>query len=767
MEKVDNFTRPDTFQIKITVSECRQLTLDETIKDPPNPFIEVKVGNQIRQTKVLMENPDPTFDEVYDFKVDTTRQELKNLKLVFKVWHKTKWYQKDIEIGSLSIDTLNVYNRPNHMLIKSWGNLEKEGIPEPGHLRYSILIVGSYDKMLALRGDNDEEEDQRDDDPENAKKRTNIKELVPGAPPIVKKSYLMTINIYQGDFCTLKWIKDYNLKCKIIVTEGVTNTETLYINNSQIPAWKDQFSIPMKSPFYISYIVVEVWYNQIGDRLLGRFYLDFEQLVKEGTLDDKWYLIYGPEREDGFFKRLKYQYRLGRDTEHHFYFGRVLCSAKLVEDENPPKGKIGAPEVLPPKERPYIFWFDVYELTSKILTPSDTIYIEIQVGNYIKSNEIPARHNSELKKFYWKGKKEIRFAELEIMMPFDVNQIPDIFIRIIRKGGIFSEEEYLAYCRFKTGELLDKREVVKASWEKIRMSKTELKEETDQNFLGFLLCAINFFPKDSYNPRPVVIETGNYKKYKLLSIIYTANNLPVNKSGNLPIPKVQISFNGKYVETQKNIEATLDPEWGEVMYISTYLNDCMDLADDIHLEVIDTDGIDKVIGSSRIRVNSIPKYNSQVYIENDIYKYANWYYLYEGNNGTKKLDAKVLAAFLMVKLTKQGKEPISLKNKNVWPRLEKYRLFLFVMGIRNVPKNINLSKSFINFTDSRSNKQLSFPFQSKQEIYNNNVNVNFQNIHTNFISIDTFTERDFRKPITVVLTNGKTNFLTAKLDYEE
>ncbi len=188
------------------------------------------------------------------------------------------------------------------MINKVWGVLEKEGVPEAGHINYSIIVIGNLDKLMALRGDMDDDEEAQEGDQDNGdnnKKKVYMKDLIQGAPPIEKKSYLMTINLYQGEFTELPWIKDFSSKIKIIVNEGL-NVETMVISNSLSPGWKEQMHIPMRSPFYMTYIVCEVYISD--NTVLGKFVLDFNQLYKDGTLDTKWYLIYGQERENSFQK---------------------------------------------------------------------------------------------------------------------------------------------------------------------------------------------------------------------------------------------------------------------------------------------------------------------------------------------------------------------------------------------------------------------------------------------------------------------------------
>ena len=760
---------PETFLIKVTLIECRQLTLGEGA-DVVSPYIIVKVGDQEKTTEVKKDNPDATFNKVFDFKVVTTISELKTIKILISIWHKTIWYRKDILIGTLSVDAWTVYIKPTHMLNKAWGAVEKENLHDTGFINYSVIVIGESDKLLALPGEMEENDDPLGDEPHGDKKKEDIRKLINGAPPLEMKSYLMVINIYKGEFVETPLFKELNTKIRIIVNEG-DFMETNPIHNSHTPGWKEQFNIPMRSPFYITYVVVEVWYELSDEKLLGRFLLDFSQLVKDGSLEVKWYPIYGPESENTFIRKLKYHYKRGTDVEHHFYFGRILASAKWVPDENPSKSKNPGQDIANPDERTYIFWLDIYELTSKVLSSSDQIQVEAQVADKIICTKNVASYNSNLNKFFWKS-NEIRFKQIELQLPADINQIPDIFIRVKKKVGLISSsEEYLAYKRFKPEELLKIRANVRPTWQTLRMCYTSVKGDNDENYLGKILLSINFFQKDigKNQQRPVVSEIKNFKKYKLISIIYMANNLPVVRKGQQPSPRVQISFNGKTRSTQVENE-NINPVWGEAMKISTYLNDCLDLSDNIKLEVVDTNGItNTVLGKTEIEVRKIQKYNSQNYIENDIYQHAVWYSLYDGQ---KKLDSKVLACFLIVKLTKQGKEEIDITKRRLWPNEEKYRLYLFILGVRGVPNNISLDNGCVmTYIDKEpleriEDKDEFFKKRGAYVEYDNNLNV-YDTIAIpgqEYQTLSISDKKEFVKPISLIVMKDKRTLLTANVD---
>lgn len=418
-----------------------------------------------------------------------------------------------------------------------------------------------------------------------------MRELVQGAPPIEKKNYLLQLSLYGGEFFQqIPNISEFNSKLRIIITKGDI-TDSSEISNSWAPSWKEQHNIPMKSPFYITFIVIEVWYKQPSEKLLGRFVLDFNQLVKDGQLETKWNMIYGPEREDGFMKRLKYEYKMGSESEPHYYYGRVLTSAKWVQDDNPSRSKYPSPDPMFPEIKTYRIWLDLYELNSKFISSSEKLQVELQVGPILIVNK-KAVYNKNLTKFFWKTDSDIRSPPQDVELPVDPSQLPDIFIRVKKEVGFFSSSwEDIAYCRFKPLELLNNRENVRPKWNRLRKVYTQVKGDTEDNYLGLLLCSVNLFvvPKESRINRPIVIETKNFKKYKLVAVLYMANDIPVVNKGKLPKAKIEINFNGK-TKSAISDDESVNPVFGQVIFISTFLNDCLDLSENIKMVLSDESG---------------------------------------------------------------------------------------------------------------------------------------------------------------------------------
>lgn len=688
---LEDLTIPKKFIIKVTIIECRQLLIEESLKEIPNGYVIVKIFNQERISEVKTEQVGPKFEETYDFHIVTTRNEFKAMKVIITVWHKRKFYQRDILIGSHTIDVWNVYNKSTKMMNKAWGVLSHKEVPNPGFINYSIMVGSEGDRAVALSVDMEDDEVPVDD--EEHKVRYGFKDLIQGAPPLEMKSFEMSICIYKGEFCSkLPGITHLNSMFRIVHENE--NYESNIVSKSFTPKWNLQWNIPMRHPFYLTYIVVDI----VNDNsIIGKIFLDFVHLVKDGNLEPKWYLIYGPIRdEDSFIKNIKYQYRIGKDVEPYFYYGRVLASAKWVEDDTPTKAKYDITDAIPPNEINYIFWVDIYELSISHSDIGESIFFEVQMGEYL--NEKEAKYNNSIKKYYLPD-KEKRFHSQIISLPKDVGQMPDCFIRIYRaKSSYFGgnhSKEYIGYKRIRAVDLLLNKWNIRVNWEKMRMCETTIKGDSAENYLGFLLCSINLFPKieDDTHKRPLLFQTTNFKKYKFISVIYMANSIPV-ASSSLPKPKVDIIFNGKRKSTTRLKEGTINPIWGESLYLSTLINDSLELSEHIRMEVYDESPILKniYIGQAEIPIVSIKKYNHQTYIDNEIFQLAKWYDLY---HGTHKLKTRVLAAFFIVKLIRQVPENIKISDKIIWPKIGKYRMFIFIVGVRQIPEFIDLRKGYV------------------------------------------------------------------------
>jgi len=303
--------------------------------------------------------------------------------------------------------------------------------------------------------------------------------------------------------------------------------------------------------------------------------------------------------------------------------------------------------------------------------------------------------------------------------------LPDFFIRLCKKGGIFSGDEYIAYTRLHFDAILQKKDTVKPTWVPLRKINTTLLGDSEDNYVGLLLFSINIFPNEKSYCRPLLIDNRNFKKYKLMSLIYMAKDLPNISKGEVISPFIKVQFNGREEETQAD-QNTLNPVWGQGLLIETLINEDLSLSDKIKLSCYNKSTFfNGIIGECEISLLEIKKYNKVEYIENDLYKYAKWYSLYKG---VDEIPGKILAAFFIVRLVKQGKESIDINKFKFWPDEVWYKLYLHIVGVRQVPKDIDLINGIASvkfnkkLLESDGNNKEKFKHHKNCDKADNNVN---------------------------------------------
>jgi len=419
--------------------------------------------------------------------------------------------------------------------------------------------------------------------------------------------------------------------------------------------------------------------------------MEFNRLQKDGMLDPKWYNLYGPYRQSGFIRKIKYAYKYGTDLEEYFYFGRVLAAAKFASSDNPQSGIKNVSELPTERKKMYNFWLDIYEL---IITDSSFQDCEL-VAEYQASTQIiisaPAVYSQKSKKYTWK-KEDRRFKRLSLELPEDINQLPFVLVRIKKIGtSIFSSDVYIGYLKFDTKNLITQKEV-KPTWNKLRKCETKIDNTDDvENYLGDILCAFNCFQatENAINKRPVLYDTKSYKKYKLVSIIYMGKSFPLKDDKTPMYCEINFYNNAKFpIVTDYQYEIA-NPEWNNILFITAMLNEGLELSENIKLFAKFKSGFlnsEMLIGSTEIPVVEVDRYNHQDYIEKEVYKKAKWYTLEHPTLNTRCF---VLARFLLVKLIKQESEEIeALNDKKLVPDNKSFYIFLFVIGVRNLPESV-------------------------------------------------------------------------------
>jgi hypothetical protein len=159
----------------------------------------------------------------YDFEIVTTKEELKPMKVNFKVWHKTSWYKwNDNLIGEESFDLWTVFTSSTKMSKKKWGILRiLDSNSERGYIEYSAQCITTGDKIIALRDLEDPDEEEAEAE---GGRKEKLQDKIIDALPDEKKKFSLTINIFNGLFTQFRDVAEVSMKLKIIITEKDTHT---------------------------------------------------------------------------------------------------------------------------------------------------------------------------------------------------------------------------------------------------------------------------------------------------------------------------------------------------------------------------------------------------------------------------------------------------------------------------------------------------------------------------------------------------------------
>ena len=771
-------------QISLTLFKCRSLKL----KNEPvlNPYVYIEVGDFTKaSTEVFYNTNELTFEgRIFSFTLKLTHSQLKSLKISISLYHKTKWYNiKDELIGFYSIDAFKIYSNANHLLNHEWANLEnrkKDAVSDPGFVLFSLMVKGEKDKIVALQ----QEQITFHDNEDQVMKKLNLNDVVQGKPPVdTTKKYSIVIHVIKAQFIkqfTILNIKQLNPYFTVKYNLN-DNLKSSVIGNSIDPMFEEEIYIPMSYPINTNYIVIE-FYSDGGiitkNTLISKILLDCDLLEKTGQLESKWYNLYGPERENTLTNQLKTYFvpsflnNISTMSEIYFYFGRVLISAKVYQDDNPQcfmKHNIGIIST-DPEEIEYTLWIDIFQLLQdggSHLPSDDVLNVEVQLGKLIIEPKMNGKWNNKYKRYEWTHSSS-RINEHVIKLPRDYKQIPDMFIRVYT-FNVFGKKKYIGYKRFHIETFIHKKNDIKAQNVHLRRCETSCHNDNEHNYLGTLICSINLFIKNNVTnqERPVQIESTHKKKFKLVCIIYMGKNLPL-KGNKLPNAYVTVDFNGCKPKSTNAFKESDCPVWSEVLTLTTYLNECLELAPNAKVTVYDKGFItSSEIGSFEVNVSEIKEYVGTHNIEHDLFKLAKWYRL---TDGVRVSQGEVLASFFIVKVIKQGKEEIDLKCKNVWPVIEKYNLYLFIIGVRNVMKNIHGC-----YTEARYNnegvEEINDNYNNKERFVRyltlantNNLN-NFDYLgEEGYVTINIYKHAAFIKPLSIVVKNKNIPLYSAVID---
>ena len=518
--------------------------------------------------------------------------------------------------------------------------------------------------------------DEHDDNDEEEKK-INFNDLTGSKKDLNQKRYLLSINLISAEIVHFPWLSDVNIKYRIEVTFAKSDSPKAPIS-SFFPNWNLQYNFAINLPSETSFINIYISDEKSGT-ILGVVSLSMRQLIDEGIISNRWINLYGPVDSKSFFSGLLNMFGLEQDRAEFICCGRVLTSAKIIQDDYANTNRETSLETDKPAETFYQLWVDLYEISG---VDFKEMLVEIQVGNTVEYSK-SAHYLESLDSYSWGS---IRMRPRQVNIPNDASMVGDTFIRLVSSNRM----NYFGYVRLSTVELIRQKTAVKPQWYEMKSIYVE-NIGTDEETVAHLLASINIVDL-SVKVRPEV-ERFDFPPYILISNVYMGRDIPLI-DGVVPSLSVRVALLSKSIKTE-GVKQSLAPKWNETLLVRTFLNKT--LSNKVEVTVFNKRNI---LAQTEIDVADLKLYESKDLIEKDLFKFAKWI-IFKHKLG----DFRILISSFFVRITKQGKERIDLSAKRLLPEETTYQFGFYVLGLRNIFKKIDLTNGYCDV--SYRNKQIS------------------------------------------------------------
>ncbi|EAR93381.2 C2 domain protein (macronuclear) [Tetrahymena thermophila SB210] len=455
------------YQVQVTIIEARGLIAKDA--DGSDPYVKIFVGKLPPQVTNTKSNASTVvFNQSFTFKDLFLNQiELENQEITLQVIDQNQFATNPL-IGQQSIGLSTLYRSNNHEFFKTWLTLihPDQGIEPQGYLLVSCYIIGTEDRP-PVHDINEAKEDDDDgcsflnipdeelNDEQRKKKAIWKQPVVPINMPLNKREqYQLLVSIVKGEDLPILTGStcDSFIACRV----GSNVLRTMTVKNSQKPNFQTKMVFPVFFPVYNDKIVIRVWDSRTlrSDNFIAAIpekpnendWFNINTLhSRGGTMSFRWFHLYGvplPERPEGMIDEVVK--KLTKQVEGTMYMGRILLSLSLSPNE---KAELGLQSLGGYKEPPilkYIIRCDTFELQSSF-DCGQYIMIEINFGGQvIRSNLCQKRVDShekqknnqqssrtrELNQYIWKDSKSQIKDELQIDIPFDQSQQPDVIVSL-------------------------------------------------------------------------------------------------------------------------------------------------------------------------------------------------------------------------------------------------------------------------------------------------------------------------------------------------
>ncbi|KAF1773512.1 C2 domain [Phytophthora cactorum] len=543
-------------------------------------------------------------------------------------------------IGFFSVDIPYVYFQPDHELKRKWVALVGSGTTNSdsiqGYVLLSLVVLGPGDKMKLY----DPVED-RDPDEHLVKSKADINSMVLVPPRVTQKLSFLVITIYRAeelpdmDYSMMMhggidgYVRAYFAGQDVLETKKVTVKGS---ENLAVP-FNQELWFPVLLPTMSDNIFISVWdwdmttADQLVANILQPF--SFKQVQRyPNQFKHIWANLYGPpvgyDTDSGPLQLMQ-----NHPTHASTYRGRILLSLRVEDGLQSVNDEAHARNLLNTSVSPIMkrytlraalfYGTEIPIFTSKTNWNRNTrMSLKISVGRHsVESSRV---HNvSGICHF----NQYIDIVDVEL--PADLDQVPDIFVHLVRKT--MNESRCICYARFKAQDLFCQdpealKTIEPPHWVVLNEDKV-LDELKDHDFTGNVLMNLRLDDAEQQGRREEEVAqqwrkyactTVQYMKYVLFVHVFQGKSLPSTDYDGLLDPYVKVACVGSEGQVSTRM-STRDPCFYETVVLDVELPQNEQFLPKVSLQVYDWDryDADDYVGGLKFSLVDFPQMSSSVY----------------------------------------------------------------------------------------------------------------------------------------------------------
>ncbi|KAG2513554.1 hypothetical protein JM16_007521 [Phytophthora kernoviae] len=638
------------YQVRVRIIEVRDLQPMDA-NGLCDPVVSVECLGQLQHTVVKQKQLSCVFDEYLYFnfkKMDKDTVQQGNIKIsVFDADGPGTSANRsaisrsfDDLIGFFSVDIPYVYFQPDHELKRKWVALVGSGTTNSdsiqGYVLLSLVVLGPGDKMKLY----DPSED-KDPDEHLVKSKQDINSMVLVPPRVTQKLSFLVITIYRAeelpdmDYSMMMqggidgYIRAYFAGQDVLETKKVTvkGSENLTV------AFNQELWFPVLLPTMSDNIFLSVWDWDMttADQLVANVIqpFSFKQVQRyPNQFKRVWSNLYGPPvgyDTDCSAVRLMQNHPAHGST----YRGRLLLSLRVedgtqsVNDDAHVRNLLNT-SVTPMMKRytlraALFYGTEIPAFASKTNWNRNTqMSLKISVGSHnVESSR--AQNVSGICHF----NQYLDVVDMEL--PADLDQVPDVFVHLIRQT--MNESRCICFARFNAKDVFCQdpkalKLIKPPQWVVLNEDKV-IDELKDHDFTGNVLMNLRLEDAEQQErPEEDVAQqwrqhastTVQYMKYVLFVHVFQGKCLPAADFDGLLDPYVKVACVGSEGQVSTRM-STRDPVYYETVVLDVELPQNKQFLPKVSLQVYDWDryDADDYVGGLKFSLVDFPQMSSTEY----------------------------------------------------------------------------------------------------------------------------------------------------------